>query len=99
MTEYSNEMKFVLFPNSSDNSRAPQYKGNVTLNGVKYALSGWLRDIRTGDNQGRQLISGEVEEWREKTERRAEAPRGVQAEPIVRDSAGGVPADDDNLPF
>lgn len=42
---YDNEKKFALFKNDKgDNAARPDYRGEFTLNGVKYRLSGWISE-------------------------------------------------------
>lgn len=41
MSQYDNNMKGALWPNVSDNPKAPKYKGNVTIKGVMYDLALW----------------------------------------------------------
>ena len=41
MSEYDNNMKGALWPNVSENPKAPKYKGNVTIGGTMYELALW----------------------------------------------------------
>jgi hypothetical protein len=40
---YDNEKKFALFKNDKgDNQKRPDYRGTLTVEGVEYAISGWI---------------------------------------------------------
>lgn len=60
-----------LFRNDKgDNPKRPDYKGDITLGGVQYELSGWLKDGKRGKFLS---LSGKVKEDRPAP--RAEAPK------------------------
>jgi hypothetical protein len=43
----------VLFKNDKkDNERAPEYKGNITVDGTDYWLSAWIKEGKTGKFMG-----------------------------------------------
>ena len=43
----------VLFrSDKKDNERAPDYKGNITVNGQDYWLSAWIKDGKSGKFMG-----------------------------------------------
>jgi len=43
----------VLFRNDKkDNDRAPEYKGNITVNGQDYWLSAWIKEGKSGKFMG-----------------------------------------------
>lgn len=43
----------VLFKNDKqDNERAPQYKGNITVEGKDYWLSAWVKEGKSGKFMG-----------------------------------------------
>ena len=43
----------VLFKNDkTDNDRAPQYKGNITVDGKDYWLSAWVKEGKSGKFMG-----------------------------------------------
>lgn len=43
----------VLFKNDKqDNERAPQYKGNITVDGKDYWLSAWVKEGKSGKFMG-----------------------------------------------
>ena len=43
----------VLFrSDKKDNDRAPQYKGNITVNGQDYWLSAWIKEGKSGKFMG-----------------------------------------------
>ena len=51
MPEYSNELRGVLFKNDkNDNPKAPQYRGNMTVNGQDYWLSCWVEKSKAGQS-------------------------------------------------
>jgi hypothetical protein len=46
----------VLFKNDKkDNERAPDYKGNIMVEGKDYWLSGWIKEGKTGKFLGLAL--------------------------------------------
>lgn len=46
----------VLFRNEKkDNDRAPEYKGNITVNGQDYWLSAWIKEGKSGKFMGLAL--------------------------------------------
>ena len=46
----------VLFRNDKkDNDRAPEYKGNITVNGQDYWLSAWIKEGKSGKFMGLAL--------------------------------------------
>ena len=43
----------VLFKNDKkDNERAPEYKGNIMVDGQEYWLSAWIKEGKTGKFMG-----------------------------------------------
>ncbi len=55
--KFDDEMRFALFRNiKGDNPKRPDYRGTIQINGVKYELSGWLKDSPKG-----KFISGCVQ--------------------------------------
>lgn len=58
--QYDNEMHFVLWPNKlcDPKKKQPGMRGEITINGVKYRLSGWVKFSQDGD----KYISGEVQQ-------------------------------------
>ena len=62
----------VLFVNDKkDNERAPQYKGNITVNGQDYWLSAWIKEGKSGKFMG--LAVSPKEEYKPKTSERSKA--------------------------
>ena len=46
----------VLFKNDrKENERAPDYKGNITVNGQDYWLSAWIKEGKSGKFMGLAL--------------------------------------------
>ena len=94
-TPYSDELRGVLFRNSDkqDGDKRPDYKGNLTIGGVKYELAAW---IRTAQKSGRKFMSLQLEVPQARTQGAAPAP--TEAQPVQ--AAPVVPAEDpDDLPF
>ena len=51
MPEYDNNLRGVLFKNDkNDNPRAPQYKGNMTVDNKDYWLSCWVEKSKAGQS-------------------------------------------------
>jgi hypothetical protein len=43
----------VLFKNDKkDNERAPEYKGNIMVDGMEYWISAWIKEGKTGKFMG-----------------------------------------------
>jgi hypothetical protein len=59
-TEYNDDNRFVLFRQErreGEAKNAPEYSGKVTINGIEYRLSGWLRKSK----DGKLFLSGLVQ--------------------------------------
>lgn len=83
--QYDNEMRFTLFENDKGvNDKRPDRKGTLTMNGVEYTMSGWIKTDRTG----KRFLSGQVEPKKERTP-------SAQTEP----SAPKSPIEDEDIPF
>jgi hypothetical protein len=53
----------VLFRNDKkENDRAPEYKGNITVNGQDYWLSAWIKEGKSGKFMGLALSPKEPQE-------------------------------------
>ncbi len=60
--QFDNELTFRLFKNDkADNPKRPDYKGEITIGGVQYRLSGWIAEVKNGQNAGSKYIRGKVE--------------------------------------
>lgn len=76
----------VLFRNDKkDNDRAPEYKGNLTVNGQDFWLSAWIKEGKSGKFMGLALSPKEPQ-----------APQ--KAKMSERSKATGFD-DDSDLPF
>ena len=77
----------ALFKNDKgDNQSRPDYRGDVTIGGVKYALAAWIKDGRNG-----KFMSLSVSEWKEKGESPGNGRTAIRKPP---------PSDlDDEIPF
>lgn len=59
---YDNEKKFALFVNDKGgNEKRPDYRGEITINGVSYRLSGWKAEIKSGPKAGQKYLRGSAE--------------------------------------
>jgi len=85
----NNDMTGAMFPNDKgDNPARPDMRGEVTINGTKYSISGWNN---TAKSSGKPYIGLKVSEWRDS----AAAP-AQQSQPAAQPQGGAF---DDNIPF
>jgi hypothetical protein len=97
---YDNELKFALFKNDKgDNLKRPDYRGEVTVKGVAYKLSGWIADMKNGTKYIRGVV-----EFDEKKNGATPAPRQSQPPSDPSKSAYDKPAQsnhgaDSDVPF
>lgn len=58
MAEFNDDMRGALFREEDKKSeKAPDYRGNVTINGTKFKLAGWVRESKAG----KKFLSLQVE--------------------------------------
>lgn len=57
MPEFDNEMTFVLFDQKDTAGNKPQYRGQATIGGIEYKLSGWRKTSKAGAT----FISGSIQ--------------------------------------
>lgn len=58
----SKDMGGALFKNDKgDNPSRPDYRGDITIGGVKYALAAWIKEGKNG-----KYMSLSASEWRDK---------------------------------
>lgn len=75
MTEYDDELTGVLFPNKTDNPKAPAFTGKATIQGEEYRLAAWKRQSLSS---GKPFLSIKFESEAEREARMAEAdPEGA----------------------
>lgn len=43
MSDFNNDNSGALFKNTKQNDRQPDYRGNATVDGVEYWVSGWIK--------------------------------------------------------
>ena len=90
MAEYDNSG--ALFKNDKgDNDKRPDYRGDVTINGVKYALAGWVKQGAKGP-----FLALRVSQFQERTQQAARpAP---QPRPAAKPAPAPVFSADPNMP-
>lgn len=49
MSEYSNELRGVLFPQDAETDKHPNLTGKCEINGVEYRLAAWKRQSAAGN--------------------------------------------------
>jgi uncharacterized protein (DUF736 family) len=70
----------VLFPNESDNPKAPNSKGSLTMpDGTRWDLAGWRQESKNG----KKYLSLKVEEPRQKDKPKAEKPAAPDFEDSI----------------
>jgi hypothetical protein len=101
--QYDNEMCFTLSENEDRgkegaNPNWPDYKGKIQINGVKYWLSGWLKEGPRG-----QFISGKAKIAEDKPQTGAvpSKPRGFPTRAPAQAASVQPKADvpDEDSPF
>ena len=101
---YDNEKKIALFRNDKgDNPKRPDYRGTLTINGVEYKASLWVRQ----DKKGQEYLNGSIEVKTDGAPQfnRAPAPAPIIQEPQAKFTPGGghgAPApmsDSEEIPF
>lgn len=71
----------VLFRNDKrENEKAPNYKGNITVDGKDYWLSAWVKEGKSGKFMG--LAVSPKEEYKPKTSERSKATNFDNAEDL-----------------
>lgn len=70
MTDYDDELTGVLFPNKSDNPKAPAFTGKCQINDEEYRIAGWKR---VSNGTGKAFISLKFESEAERASRLADA--------------------------
>lgn len=100
--QFDPELSFTISVNEKgENANRPDYRGQITVSGVKYWLSGWLKSGKNGD-----FISGKAQIAEEKPKSgaaKAETrgfPRPAQAKEAAT-QANPQPKrnDDEDVPF
>lgn len=70
MSEYNDELSGVLFPNKSDNERAPDFTGKCQINEEEYRIAAWKR---VSNNTGKAFLSLKFESQAERDAALADA--------------------------
>lgn len=84
MPEYDDELSGVLFVNDrKTQDKQPDYTGNCQIGGVKFWLSGWKRQDRSGGT----FLS------------LAFTAKDAEQKPAAKAAPAPVVADDENIPF
>jgi len=76
---------------NKSNPKAPDYKGDVTIDGKKWALAGWIKQTKAGKN----YLSLKAEEPREK----AKPATGGGGYPARNAEPPADPLGGDEIPF
>ena len=80
---FDNDMKGAMFPNDKgDNDKRPDFRGDVTIGGVKYSLSAWNN---TAKNTGKPYISLAVSEYVERQPQQGQQQQQQQQTATVVD--------------
>jgi hypothetical protein len=87
---YSTELTWTLGKNNKgDNAKRPDYRGEITINGVVYSLSGW---IKTNQAKGTKFISGKAQvKDQPKPQPAPDHAQGAQSTQSADDLAEDVP--------
>lgn len=56
------EGQFTLFKNNKTTNNAPEYTGEIMVNGKKMRIAAWVKDGKSG-----KFLSGKVSEQREQS--------------------------------
>jgi hypothetical protein len=64
MTEYDNELTFVLFLNDKKNENQPDRWGFATVGGVEYKMSGWNKQTKRGDTISGKLTPPQEDDYK-----------------------------------
>ena len=96
--QYDNERKVAIFKNQKgDNPKRPDYRGTMTLGGIEYKLSLWLRKSQKGEH----YMQGSVEEAKRDTppEMRPGWNAPLPAPPPAQPAANAQQTADEDIPF
>lgn len=93
--QYDDELRGALFKNKDKQpgDSRPEYKGMLTIGGVKYELAAWLR---TAKSSGQKFMSLKLEIPKQQSSQGA-APAPQQAQPVQ--AAPVAPTPDEDIPF
>jgi hypothetical protein len=97
----SNDLRGAIFKNDrKESDRHPDYKGDITIDGRKYWLSGWIKEGKRGKYLS--LAAKPAEDQQRQPER--QPPTSTYAQSTGRDDrqrqpAGGPTFRDDSIPF
>jgi hypothetical protein len=98
----SNDLRGALFKNDrKESDRHPDYKGDITIDGRKFWLSGWIKEGKRGKYLSLAAKPAEEQRQEQQPERTNTyaAARGREPDRQQRPAGGPTFRDDDQIPF
>jgi hypothetical protein len=100
MTEYSNELRGVLFKNDrKEKDTHPDYKGSAEIGGVEYWLSAWIKTSAKGKFMSLSFTEKEAQTPDNRPDTRTLAERKRPKDEAWRAGSQNPPEGFDEVPF